>query len=305
MFFHSQFDATRQYLNSLHLSAIVTVVMTTTSLLHIAWNFFFVTYLQLGITGIGLATMISYTWNCIVINTILMCNKSFKESFFWFTAESYREGMAEYLRVGVPSAVMLCLEWGAFELLALTASLISVDATGAQIIAYNAYLVFMMVPWGGQVGTLVCVGKAMGEGNSVKAITLLKVATAFMFVVDSIMCALIIINTDSLALFFTSNQAVLTHLHPTFMVMALQLLFQGIQVISGGGLKALGLQSKASVIVLVSQYLGTIPFGYLFAIVLERGIVGIWEGLILGGTVQMVLFLYVLRFQVRWEEMAV
>jgi MATE family multidrug resistance protein len=240
--------------------------------------------------------MISYTWNCIVINTICICNKSFNESFFWFTSESYKEGMAEYLKVGIPSAVMLCLEWGAFELLALTSSLISVDATGAQIIAYNAYLVFMMIPWGGQVGTIVCVGKAMGEGNSVKARTLLKVATLFMFLIDSLMCVLIIINTDALALFFTSNEEVLKHLHPTFLVMAIQLLFQGIHVVSGGGLKALGLQSKASVIVLVSQYLGTIPFGYLFAIVLERGIVGIWEGLILGGIVQMFLFLYVLRF---------
>jgi hypothetical protein len=44
---------------------------------------------------------------------------------------------------------MLCLEWGGLEILALIASAISVDATGAQIIALNFFIVVLMIPFGG------------------------------------------------------------------------------------------------------------------------------------------------------------
>jgi len=104
--------------------------------------------LDLDVAGIGIATMISYTWNFVVITIICKFNKSLKESFFWITSESIREGVLDYLKISVPSLIILLLEWGAFEVLALTASAISVDATGAQIIALNLFIVLMMVPWG-------------------------------------------------------------------------------------------------------------------------------------------------------------
>lgn len=153
MLCHSQFDATRQYLNALHLSALVTVTMTTTSILHIFWNYLLVTRFGMDIAGIGMATMISYSWNLLVITIICYFNRSLKESFFWVTAESYKEGIRDYLKIAIPNTATLVLEWGALEVLALTASALSVDATGAQIIALNFYLVLMMIPWGMHVGT--------------------------------------------------------------------------------------------------------------------------------------------------------
>lgn len=103
---------------------------------------------------------------------------------------------------------MLCLEWGGLEILALVASIISVDATGAQIIMLNTFVVLMMVPFGGQVGTIVCVGKSMGEGNSKKARTFIKIAALFMLIVDMILAFIIIIWKDSIAHVFTSNPGV-------------------------------------------------------------------------------------------------
>lgn len=55
----------------------------------------------------------------------------------------------EYLKIALPSAAMLCLEYGALESLTLIASGISVDAAGAQIIMVNAFVFLMMVPYGG------------------------------------------------------------------------------------------------------------------------------------------------------------
>lgn len=43
---------------------------------------------------------------------------------------------------------MLCLEWWSFEVLALMAGYISVEATGAHVIVLNTHVVVIMVPLG-------------------------------------------------------------------------------------------------------------------------------------------------------------
>ena len=131
-----------------------------------------------------------------------------KSSFFFITPESINEGKREFLKIAIPNAAMLCLEWGGLEILALIASVISLDATSAQIIALNFFVVIMMVPFGGQVGTIVCVGKSMGEGNSKLARTYIKIAAVFMLIVDMILAFGIIIWKDNVAHIFTSNPAV-------------------------------------------------------------------------------------------------
>ncbi len=93
--------------------------------------------------------MISYSFNFIMITVICKTIKELKKSFFFITKESIQEGISEFLKIGVPSAAMLCLEWGGLEILALIASAISVDATGAQIIALNFFIVVLMIPFGG------------------------------------------------------------------------------------------------------------------------------------------------------------
>jgi MATE family multidrug resistance protein len=64
---------------------------------------------------------------------------------------------------------MLCMEWWSFEVLALMAGYISVEATGAHVIVLNTHVVIIMVPLGASVAAIVTVGNAMGEGDYRKA----------------------------------------------------------------------------------------------------------------------------------------
>jgi MATE family multidrug resistance protein len=70
-----------------------------------------------------------------------------KESFFFFTSETFHN-LGEYLKIGFPSAMMLCLEWGGLESLIIIAGFISVNASAVQVIALNSFLVIMMIPIG-------------------------------------------------------------------------------------------------------------------------------------------------------------
>ena len=100
---------------------------------------------------------------------------------------------------------MLCFEWGGLEILAILASFISLEAISAQVLALNTFIVLMMVPFGGQMGTIACVGRAMGEGKSKEARIYIKMAVVIILVADFGMALLLIIWKDLIAQAFTTN----------------------------------------------------------------------------------------------------
>lgn len=122
-------------------------VMVLTSALHIAWCVLLTSYWKLDVVGVSLATLITYFLNFALITAYSKYDRDVRKSFFFFTKESFEE-LGDYLRIGVPSCCMLCLEWWSFEVLALMAGYISVDATGAHVIVLNTHVVLIMVPLG-------------------------------------------------------------------------------------------------------------------------------------------------------------
>ena len=104
-----------------------------------------------------MATILTYFLNMALTTGYCLRDPTVKRSFFFFTRESFRE-LGSYLRVGVPSLVMLCLEWWSFEVLAFMAGYISLEATAAHVVVLNTHVVVIMVPLGTQVAATVLVG---------------------------------------------------------------------------------------------------------------------------------------------------
>jgi Na+-driven multidrug efflux pump len=84
-----------------------------------------------------------------------------------------------------------------------------------------------MIPFGGQVGSTVCVGKAMGEGDSKKARIFIKIASVFMLVVDFISAFIIVVYKDWILRLFTSSEILLKFVSSTVDTMAVLLIFDG------------------------------------------------------------------------------
>ena len=145
----------------------------------------------------------------------------------------------------------------------------------------------------------------MGEGNSKKARTYIKIASVFMLVVDFCVAFSVIIYKDSFSHLFTNNEAVLLLLKPVFDTMSILLVVGGSAIVLSGALRGLGLQTEAAWIILISQYGCSIPSGYVFAIVMGHGLRGIWQGIILGNCLQSLLYYYVLAYRLNWDLKAI
>jgi MATE family multidrug resistance protein len=100
----------------------------------------------------------------LVINTYISCCKELQEAWIMPDWSTIR-GINDYLKLGIPSSAMLCLEWWSFEIMILIAGYISIKASATAIIVYNTNTIFLMFPSGLSTATAALVGKSLGAGD--------------------------------------------------------------------------------------------------------------------------------------------
>ena len=70
-----------------------------------------------------------------------------------------------YLSIGLPSALMVCFEWWAFEILAILSGYIGVEALACEVIIINIVSFVFMMPLGISFAASSLVGNYLGQGN--------------------------------------------------------------------------------------------------------------------------------------------
>ena len=129
--------------------------------------------------------------------------------------------------MAIPSTLMLIFDWWAFEILAVIAGYISIEVTGAYVITANCYYFFVMFCTGTQLATCVQVGKAMGEGNPLKAKRYVKLTFFYAALMTSILATFIIGARQQIAVFFTDQLALIELINLSIGLMALVIIIHG------------------------------------------------------------------------------
>ncbi|BAS95247.1 Os05g0554000 [Oryza sativa Japonica Group] len=94
-----------------------------TLLLHIPLSWLLVFKTSMGFTGAALAISISYWLNTFMLAAYIRFSCSCKVTRSPPTIEAFR-GVGLFLRIALPSALMLCFEWWSFEILVLLSGLL-------------------------------------------------------------------------------------------------------------------------------------------------------------------------------------
>lgn len=79
----------------------------------------------MGVIGCGLSTSITYISNFTLTTVLISFKKEIKDAWFLPNRNSFK-GLWEYLKVGIPSAFLLCFDMWCFEIMTLMAGMISV-----------------------------------------------------------------------------------------------------------------------------------------------------------------------------------
>jgi MATE family multidrug resistance protein len=113
-------------------STVPMYISLITALLHFPSCYAWVYMFGLGIQGSAIATSITYFLDFLLIQLYVGTLKELKESWFFPDKSCFNiRGLIEFLKFGIPSAAMLCLEWWSFELMTFLSGYISVEAMAA------------------------------------------------------------------------------------------------------------------------------------------------------------------------------
>ncbi len=241
---------------------------------------------RLELLGAGYATLITRSLAFVILLVVVLRHKTFRP----FTVAHKnawvlrRKTGRELLGIGVPSALQIGMEAGAFAVSGIIiGTLGAVSGAAHQIALSCASLTFMVSMGLGQAGS-IRVSNTFGTGNwkKISAIGRSTLLTAFIY---GIFCAvLFVLFRRQLPPFFTSNASVLKMAAELILLAAVFQISDATQAIGAGLLRGIKDVKTPTVLIGVAYWVIGIPVGYLLAFKTDMGAGGMWVGFILGLT---------------------
>lgn len=281
------FQVFRQYAEALGRPWIPMAIMLGSVGLNVVLNWILI-YGNLGSPAFGLAgaawaTLASRVVSVAVIVAWMRREKALRAGWpATWTRHLRAEKFREMLRIGVPAAVMLFFEVGAFVMAALMVGWLGAKALAAHQIALSCVGFVFMFPLGLSMATSMRVGKATGEGRLDLARPIAGGALGLSCLIMSLSAAGFAVGGEWLASGFVEDAEVVTLAAKLLVVAAIFQLFDGAQVIMSGALRGLTDVRVPAAITFVAYWMLAIPCGYALGIHTALGAVGLWAGLATG-----------------------
>ncbi len=237
----------------------------------------------LGLEGAGLATLFARVVAMVWLIAWLRRQKTFLRVWpaAWVRGLS-GEGFREMLRIGVPAAIMLLLEVGAFLLVTLMMGWLGAQTLAAHQIALSCAAFVFMFPLGLSMAVGMRIGKALGEG---RRDLLRPIGIGAWTMSTALMCVSAAVFATAgtwLARCFVDDADVVVLAARLLVVASIFQIFDGAQAIGAGVLRGLSDVRIPTVITFIAYWVLGTPIAYGLGLHTHFGAVGLWLGLAFG-----------------------
>jgi MATE family multidrug resistance protein len=237
----------------------------------------------LGLEGAGWATLISrvvaaaalllWVWRGTHLTATLRAN--------WKLPLRWAE-IAAQLRLGVPVALHILTEVGAFGVASIMMGWIGAGALAAHQVALSCAATTFMVPLGLAMAVTIRVGRAAAAGQPARVRRIGWEALLLSTGVMSLSAVLFLTAGRSIASGFIADGAVVALAAQLLVVAGFFQLVDGAQVVGAGCLRGLADVHVPMWLGLASYWAVALPLGYALAFHAGLGAIGIWIGLAAG-----------------------
>ncbi|KAL6877619.1 hypothetical protein ACP4OV_012834 [Aristida adscensionis] len=273
-----------------------------TAAAHPAVCWLLVRRLGLGRNGAALANAVSYLTNVSLLALYVRLSPSCRRAWTGFSWEAFHD-IAGFLKLALPSAVMVCMEWWSFELLVLLSGLLPNPKleTAVLSICLNTNGFAFMVPLGlgGAISTRVSNELGAGRPQAARLATRVVVLLALAVGVSEGLLMVAVRNLWGYA--YTNEEEVARYTARMMPILAVSVLFDGLQCVLSGVVRGCGRQQVGAFVNLAAYYLAGVPAAFVFAFVCHIGGMGLWFGIMCGLVVQMLLLLSITVFT-NWDK---
>lgn len=267
------------------------------SIIHIGITYALVYWTSLGFRGAPLAASISLWISVLMLASYVLYAKKFKQTWEGFSWESSYHVFGN-LKLAIPSAAMVCLEYWAFELLVLLAGIMpNADVTTSLIaMCVNTEAVAYMFTYGLSASASTRVSNELGAGNPDKAKHAMKVTLKLSVILAVAVALALGFGHDIWAASFSNSSIIIEEFASVTPLLVISIVVDSIQGILSGVARGCGWQHLAVYINLAMFYLIGMPIAMLLGFKLKLYAKGLWLGLICGLTCQAGSLLLLTRF---------
>lgn len=253
-------------------------------------NYLFLYQLHLGVMGSALANTISQFALAIFLFLYILWRKLHQATWGGWSWECLQD-WASFLRLAIPSMLMLCIEWWAYEVGSFLSGILGMVELGAQSITYELAIIVYMIPAGFSVAANVRVGNALGAGNIDQA----KKSSAISLIVTELFavtfCVLLLGCKDLVGYIFTTDWDIVALVAQVVPIYAVSHLFEALACTCGGVLRGTGNQKVGAIVNAIGYYVIGLPIGISLMFVAKLGVIGLWSGIIICCVCQTACFL--------------
>ncbi|XP_064234328.1 multidrug and toxin extrusion protein 2 isoform X2 [Aotus nancymaae] len=242
-------------------------------------NYALVSVLDLGIRGSAYANIISQFAQTVFLLLYIMLKKLHLETWAGWSSQCLQD-WGPFFSLAVPSMLMICIEWWAYEVGSFLMGLLSVEDLSAQAVIYEVATVTYMIPLGLSIGVCVRVGMALGAADTVQAKRSAVSGVLLIVGISLVLGTLISILRNQLGHIFTNDEDVIALVGQVLPVYSVFHLFEAVCCVYGGVLRGTGKQAFGAAVNAISYYVIGLPLGILLTFVVRMRIMGLWLGLL-------------------------
>ncbi|XP_062816738.1 multidrug and toxin extrusion protein 1 isoform X1 [Anolis carolinensis] len=272
------------------------------NILNIIMNAVFLYTFDLGVVGSAWANTLSQNLQPLLLFLYVWWKKIHKKTWGGWGWDCLQE-WGGFLRLALPSMLMMCIEWWTFEIGSFLTGMISVVELGAQSIIFELATIAYLLPQGMSVASGVRVGNALGAGDAAQAKTSCITGLLCSGVFAVIFAGLLAAIRNVVAYIFTSDKEIVALVSKVMKIFAPFHLFDAIAATCGGVLRGAGKQKVGAIANAVGYYVVGFPIGITLMFKYGLGVMGLWTGLIVCISLQAVSFLVVV-LRMDWKKAA-
>ncbi|XP_022771980.1 protein DETOXIFICATION 3-like [Durio zibethinus] len=272
--------------------------------LHIplCWTLLYKT--KLGIIGAALSTGIAFWFNVILLGIYMRYSSSCEKSRALIFKDIF-SCIKEFFSYGLPSAIMLCLEWWSSEILILLSGLLpdSMLETSVLSICLTIVSLHFFVPYGISAAASTRVSNELGAGNPQAARLSVIVAMVIAIIEPIIVATALFSCRHVFGYIFSNEKQVVNYVAEMIPLLCISVLIDSIQAVLSGVARGTGCQHIGAYVNLGAFYLVGIPLAAVLCFGLNLRGQGLWIGIVAGISVQASLLALVTGFT-NWQKQA-
>jgi len=250
----------------------------------------------MGVSGVGLSTLIDRSLMAVVMAIYVLRSKHFKKYLIGFKATFIDKVYAtKIIKIGAPVAMQYSFEISAFSGAAILIGTIGAVEQAAHQISISLASMTYMIASGIASAATIKTGNNFGK-KSFDDLRKSAIASYHVILLFMSCTAIIFIVAHTIMPFIYTDDANVVAIAGQLLIIAgFFQLFDGTQVVGLGVLRGIGDVNMPTFITFLAYWVVGIPVGYLLGFTFGLGVYGIWYGLTFGLlTASILLFL---RFQ--------